>query len=187
MCTRWILVLIIRDTNKIACWPTIRSRNGWGARNLLYFLSFSSIEQQRVYRSFPSFASPPSASLFLPSVFIFTPLSPLRRGDPPPLIYLPPRIQASRLVYVAIRLFCSYKYLMPFPKVTPNRRGKMYLISLSLSFPPPPLPPLFKRPEYRRQPNQFPRTLYFKVFTFYRFFGNSSNLGRYAQYQPTRA
>lgn len=135
MCTRWILVLIIRDTNKIACWPTIRSRNGWGARNLLYFLSFSSIEQQRVYRSFPSFASPPSASLFLPSVFIFTPLSPLRRGDPPPLIYLPPRIQASRLVYVAIRLFCSYKYLMPFPKVTPNRRGKMYLISLSLSFP----------------------------------------------------
>lgn len=138
MCTRWILVLIIRDTNKIACWPTIRSRNGWGARNLLYFLSFSSIEQQRVYRSFPSFASPPSASLFLPSVFIFTPLSPLRRGDPPPLIYLPPRIQASRLVYVAIRLFCSYKYLMPFPKVTPNRRGKMYLISLSLSFPPSP-------------------------------------------------
>lgn len=102
-----------------------------------------------MYRSFPSFASPPSASLFLPSVFIFTPLSPLRRGDPPPLIYLPPRIQASRLVYVTIRLFCSYKYLMPFPKVTPNRRGKMYLISLSLSFPPPPLPV----PRYSRDPS----------------------------------
>ena len=86
---------------------------------------------------FPSFFLPS----FLPSVFIFTPLSPLRRGDPPPpppppLIYLPPRTQASRLVYVAIRLFCSYKYLMPFPKVTPNRPGKMYLISLPLSSPP---------------------------------------------------
>lgn len=138
MCTRRILVLIIHDTNKIACWPTIRSRNGWGARNVLYFLSVLLYRGTTCTALFLLSPLLPSSlpSSFLPTfVFIFAPLFPLRRGDPPPLIYLPPRIQASRLVYVAIRLFCSYKYLMPFPKVTPNRRGKMYLISLA------PLPP----------------------------------------------
>lgn len=72
MCTRWILVLIIHDTNKIACRPTIRSRNGWGARNVLYFLSFSSIEEQPLFSFLRlSFSSSLLPCLFLPLYFHF--------------------------------------------------------------------------------------------------------------------
>lgn len=130
MYTGYTLMLIILDTNKIACWSSIRRRNGRTARNVLYLLSLSSWKEHVHSFSF----TPRSTSLFLPYLFspsLFSTLTfPLRRGDSP-LIYLPPRVQPSRFVYVAIRLFCSYKYLMPVLKVAPNCRGEMYLISVA--------------------------------------------------------
>lgn len=81
--------------------------------------------------------------------------------------------------------FVSYKYLMPFWKshLTAEARCIWYRYRD---------PPVFwalslAESTVTSTPGQFPRTLYFKVFTFYRFFANSGNLGRYTQCRATCA
>ena len=190
MRTRWILVLIIHDTNKIACWPTIRSRNGWGARNVLYTSSRSPLSRNNACTVLFSFFRLSSIRFPLPSFLpsflpcLFLPL--YLRFDGGILLLLLllwftfRRVHKHRAsftlqfgYFVRINIWCRFRK----SHLTAQAKCIWYRCPS----------PCYSRPEYRRQPDQFPRTLYFKVFTFYRFFGNSSNLGRYAQYRPTWA
>lgn len=174
-------MLIIPDTNKIACRSTIRSRNGEMARNVLCLLSLSFYQEPC---TFPLLLLDPLPSFF---VFIFAPLYPpdwrfhfVGRGDPS-LIYLPPRIQPSRFVCVVTRLFYSYKYLMPFWKSHLTAGAKC----ISYRYRRPPLFRHFCAPTTNAKPDEFPGTLYLKVFTFYRLFANSGNLGCCTQREGT--
>lgn len=95
-------------------------------------------------------------SIFHPDVSVSTP--------DPSLIYLLRYIQPQRFVYVAIRLFRPHKYLTPFWKSHLHVGTKCVWYHYCHT-------PTFNRPSARqrcRQLDEFPGTLYFTIFTFYR-------------------